>query len=362
MKTTASCYVVDRANAERVLKASEPLQLLAAPHSEPSPPGPLKTYVQRYIELHQTLGKQYQTHSRVLLDLNAFLQARDIPTPKAVTPELAKCWIDTMTCSAYTRIHKARFAARFFDHLRCLGVVATNPITPALLSEGRLPPSTFRPFIFTEEQVAEILAKARRLPQMKVFPLRPQTCYTMIALLYALGLRHGEARRLRVRDLDLARQTLFIEQTKFHKSRYVPFGPKVARCLEQYLAVRRTILQPLQEDDLLFVTLRRAPMGNRTLLDAFRAILHALNITGTEGQADPRLHDLRHSFAVQRLLRWYRDGVDVQNRLPALSTFMGHVDPQSTQVYLTITTDLLREASARFHQHFGRELGEEVQP
>src|SRR5439155_24453131 len=100
----------------------------------------------------------------------------------------------------------------------------------------------------------------------------------------------------------------------------------------------------------------------RMLRDVFRDILGALGITGVEGQRPPRLHDLRHSWAVNRLLRWYRDGVDVQSRLPALSTFLGHVNPQSTQVYLTITADLLREANVRFHRHFGSQIDEATHP
>jgi integrase len=98
------------------------------------------------------------------------------------------------------------------------------------------------------------------------------------------------------------------------------------------------------------------------LLDAFRGILRTLGITGLPGQELPRLHDLRHACAVHRLLRWYRDGVDVQSRLPALATFLGHANPQATEVYLTITADLLREANARFHQHFGSPFDEAGPP
>jgi integrase len=175
----------------------------------------------------------------------------------------------------------------------------------------------------------------------------------MLTLLCALGLRHGEVVRLRLRDVDGDRQALFIGQTKFHKSRYVPFGPKVGDRLRRYLEVRHGLLAPVGDDDPLFVTKRRKPVCLRMLLGVFRDILAGLGITGVAGQSPPRLHDLRHTFAVHRLLRWYRDGMDVQSRLPALATFLGHIDPKSTQVYLTITADLLREANARFHQHFG---------
>jgi integrase/recombinase XerD len=96
------------------------------------------------------------------------------------------------------------------------------------------------------------------------------------------------------------------------------------------------------------------------LLNAFRDILGTLGISGNEGQRAPRLHDLRHAFAVRCLLRWYRDGEDVQGRLPALATFLGHVDPEATQVYLSITAELLREANVRFHRHFGSSFDKEA--
>src|SRR5204863_9578797 len=97
----------------------------------------------------------------------------------------------------------------------------------------------------------------------------------------------------------------------------------------------------------------RKPVSHRALSKVFPKMLRQLGIKGIPGQRRPRIHDLRHTFAVHRLLRWYREGVDVQNRLPLLSTFMGHVNPRNTEVYLTITDDLLREANTRFHRYFG---------
>jgi integrase len=265
-----------------------------------------------------------------------------------------------MTCNASTRRVKARAVRRFFTHLHNSGVVSVNPILPASLAERRLPAKSFRPFLFTPQQVAALLGRAQHLPRSRFCPLKPQTCYTMLVLLYALGLRHGEVRRLCIRDVDFTRAVLSIRQTKFHKSRYVPFGPKVGECLRQFLEVRRTVLQPVQDDDPLFVTLWRAPVRPRFLRAAFHGILHDLDITTSEGQRRPRLHDLRHAFATHRLLRWYREGVDVQARLPLLAAFLGHVEPSYTAVYLTATEELLREANDRFYRHAGHLFNEEV--
>lgn len=267
-----------------------------------------------------------------------------------------------LTCGARLRIHKVRFVRRFFDYLCGLAVVADNPVPRLLTSPRGLPRSAFKPFIFSREQLAAILAEAGRLPDHHMCRGRAATCGTMLALLCALGLRHGEVLRLRLADVEFDRQALFIAHTKFHKSRYVPFGPKVGDRLRRYLDVRQTLLRPVRQDDPLFVTKWRKPVCQNLLSAAFRDILRTLAISSPPGQPAPRLHDLRHTFAVHRLLRWYRDGIDVQSRLPVLATFLGHIDHLATEVYLTITADLLREANARFQRHFGPPFEEADDP
>jgi integrase/recombinase XerD len=342
------------------LQSADPQAALAALRVTPLPPGPLATHVRSYVELHRALGKQFDFNARILEDFDDFLRADSVLAVGAVTQDHVGRWLDAMTCNAATRRVKARAVRRFFAHLHHCGVVPMNPILPASFAEGRLPTSSFRPFIFTPEQVAAVLDRARRLPQSCFCPFKPQTCYTMLVLLYALGLRHGEVRRLCIRNVDFTRAVLSIRQTKFHKSRYVPFGPKVGKCLRQFLDARRTVLQPLRDDDPLFVTLWRAPVRKRFLMAAFHGILHDLGITAPQDRRRPRLHDLRHSFAVHRLLRWYREGVDVQARLPLLSAFLGHVEPKYTAVYLTATAELLREANERFYRHASSLFNEEV--
>jgi integrase/recombinase XerD len=346
----------------RALQATNPETALAAlPRTSPVF-GPLATHLRSYIDLHQALGKNYRAQKTALQNFDHFLQAQAIASPQAVTSALVEHWQGTLTCGAYLRIHRVRFVHRFFEYLRSLAVVTHNPVPRLLTSTRRMPRSTFKPYIFTREQLAAILTASRQLPDNHVCRYRAQICTTMLTLLHALGLRHGEVRRLRLCDVQLDRQTLFIEQTKFHKSRYVPFGPKVGRCLQCYLEVRHTLLQPVRDDDPLFVTKWRKPIGFKMLLNVFRNILSTLGITGMPGQGAPRIHDVRHSFAVNRLLRWYREGVNVQSRLPLLSTFLGHANPQSTEVYLTITADLLREANARFHNRFGSQFDEVGHP
>jgi integrase/recombinase XerD len=345
-----------------VLQAENAETELAAICTDLSSVGPLAIPMRVFFELHRSLGKDYRVHELVLNGFDRFLRSAGVCSPQAICRAHVERWLDTLTCSPATRVWHVRLTEHFFQYLHQIKVVTDNPVTSVRLAMARSPRRSFRPFIFTQAQITAILAKAKELPSNARFPLRGPTCYTMLILLYVLGLRHGEARHLRVRDLDWGRQTLLISETKFHKSRYIPFGPKVANCLQQFLDVRRKILPPLQDDDPLFVTLWRKPFMNGVLLGAFRVLLRNLNITGIEGQPSPRLHDLRHTFAVHRLLRWYREGVDVQSRLSILSTFLGHVEPAYTQVYLTITAELLHEANKRFHQHFGCLFDQEVRP
>jgi site-specific recombinase XerD len=341
------------------LQAGDPHTALAALTKPPPPPGPLAAHIDSYLKLHRALGKQYRSNRYDLLHLDRFLQQQAVSSVHEVTPEIIEQWTKPMKCIAVVRARKTRLVQRFFDYLAGIRVLECNPVAQSLLDAYRRPSTSIKPYIFSTTQIKAILAEARNLPRTGLFPLRPETCHTMIAILYGLGLRCGEACRLRLRDLDLSQQALFIRETKFHKSRYVPFGPKVGRCLEDFLHVRRRYLAPVKVDDPLFVTLWRAPIHDNTIRDPFTQILHCLGINGGREKRMPRLHDLRHSFAVHRLTRWYREGVDVQSRLPLLSTFLGHADVKNTQVYLTATDELLLHASERFSRQFEFSLEKE---
>jgi integrase len=342
------------------LRSDDPDAALAALRPVSPPTGPLFAEIGPYAELRRALGLKGDDTRNALLDLDRFARSRGVTSPEGITPALIEQWLKLMDVIPAVRHRKVRYAARFFDHLRTLGVVATNPV-PDTLSAGRQRSTCIRPFIFTTGQIAAILDAAGWLPDSTRFPNRARTCSTMLTLLCGLGLRHGELRRLRLRDVDLGRQTLLIDRTKFHKSRYVPFGPKVGRCLEQFLRLRRTTLTPVGEDDPLFVTQSRVPLSYSSLYQAFDEILRALKITNPAGRA-PRVHDLRHTFAVHRLLRWYREDADVQGRLQSLSVFLGHVNVYSTQVYLTATGDLLQAANDRFRRHAEPPAGAEAHP
>jgi site-specific recombinase XerD len=244
---------------------------------------------------------------------------------------------------------------RFFAWLAMQDLVTTTPVN----ADPRRNTGQRIPYIFDLTQARHLLETARRLPDRPKGPHRGLIYETVFALLYGLGLRVGEVARLKVGDVDLSRNVLIIRQTKFAKDRLVPFGPNMAARLQRYLAEYFGVSSPDPVNPLFSFTQGKA-VNPETISLTFHALVPKLALESRPGVAAPRLHDLRHSFAVGTLLRWYREGIDPNSRLLHLATFLGHVDPSSTAVYLTITSELLDEASARFRDfaHLSSSVGE----
>jgi site-specific recombinase XerD len=244
-----------------------------------------------------------------------------------------------------------------FRWLVSRGIIDRSPVQARPRRASRLR----TPVILLPEHVSRLLDLAGRLSDAYGGELRGPTYRTIFAVLYALGLRVGEACRLHVQDVDWARRLLVIRTSKFGKSRFVPFGPRLGAVLTGYLDARRARHGSLATDGPLFCLTRGHPLARQTIGNVFRQFRSKLGIVLPADASPPRVHDLRHSFAVRTLLRWYRAGLDPSQRLLHLSTFMGHVQPESTAVYLTITGDLLQFANARF-EHLADELLPEVSP
>jgi len=217
--------------------------------------------------------------------------------------------------------------------------------SPVMASPRRIT-GTRIPYLFDLNTAKRLLAVARSLPERPRTQHRGLVYETLFALLYGLGLRVGEVARLKLADADLTQNTLLIRDTKFSKTRIVPLGPNLAQRLKRYIEQRHGI-SPDPELPLFSYT-KRGSMSTTGISMTFHALVPKLELHIPPGVSSPRLHDLRHSFAVATLLRWYREGIDPNCRLMSLSTFLGHVDPASTAVYLTITEDLLHEAAQRF--------------
>jgi integrase len=203
------------------------------------------------------------------------------------------------------------------------------------------------PFILDAAQARRLLDAAGALPDGSRAPDRGTTYRTIFALCYGLGLRGGEACALRVGDIDRSHDLLIVKGGKFGKSRLVPHGPRIGELIDEQLECR-TADERLDHQAPLFTFNGRASISRQAASGTFTQLARSLGFIAPAGVSAPRLHSLRHSFAVGCLLRWYRQGLDPAARLHQLSTFMGHVDPVSTAVYLTITPTLLREANRRF--------------
>jgi integrase len=167
-------------------------------------------------------------------------------------------------------------------------------------------------------------------------------------------MRIGEALALNLTDFLNAEARLYIAEGKFHKARWVPLSPCTCQALKHYVESRRQI-KPRSLDSPLFLNQRGHRLHYATVNHTFHRLLGQCTI-GQKNRAGPRLHDLRHTFAVHRLLAWYRDGADVNTRLPWLATYMGHVDIASTHVYLHPTAELLDAVGRRFRSHYLQQI------
>jgi site-specific recombinase XerD len=192
--------------------------------------------------------------------------------------------------------------------------------------------------------------------------MRGRTYHAIFAILYGLGLRVSEVCRLAVGDIDFQRRLLIIQETKFYKSRLVPFGPRLETLLCNYLEAKTQRVGNLSLQEPLFSFTQRGEIHPGTVSQAFHHLVPRLEIQIPPWCSSPRVHDLRHSFAVGTLLRWYRNGIDPGAGLLKLATFLGHANVTSTAVYLTITTELLQEANRRFEAFAQPVLSGELAP
>lgn len=195
--------------------------------------------------------------------------------------------------------------------------------------------------------------------------MRAETIRLALILLFCCGLRRGEAVRLRQRDVDLQEKVIRIESTKFHKSRIVPLPTSVADEMHRYLALRQRQTGQQESDAFLFWSNRPPPkttaFNGQVLALNWRVLCRATRVLNQRGEP-PRLHDLRHSFAVEALNRWYRQGIDPQSKLQQLATYLGHVSPASTHHYLRLSPELGQAASQRFHGYAAQVLNSKGGP
>lgn len=304
----------------------------------------LELTVCRFVEHKRALGRKYESEEAALGLLVRFAEEHGTSRLEELTPVL----LDDFLAS------RSRPRARGFNHLlgvvrRLLDWAVTHELLEAspLQTRPRRETATRIPFLFDITQARRLLDAAAALPDYTQAPQRGATYRTIFALCYGLGLRVGEASALRVGDVDRTRSLLVVRRTKFGKSRLVPHGPRIGELVAQQLQ-RRSDGMRLHDDAPLFTFDGHRSVHPRSVSLTFHRLVLVLGFTAPPGVSPPVLHSLRHSFAVGCLLRFYRQGLDPAARLGRLSTFMGHVDPVSTAIYLTITPALMQEANRRY--------------
>lgn len=308
--------------------------------------------IARYLALKQALGRRPDTALRyTLIRLDRFLASSHAVDLSA---ETFASWCSSIEhLCAYSRRQWMRTAY----HL-CLFRRRTEP-SCFVPDPGQFPPPPPRPrpYIFSHTEIALLLRVANARDSAGPSPLYRHVSRLAVVLLYTAGLRRGELVRLTLGDYTGADRTLLIRDSKFHKSRLVPLSEDAATEMERYLRQRRQPGLPCGDDAPLLLNNHgrfRAYTGSG-LGGLMRKLFRAAGVRNAFG-CPPRTHDLRFTFAAHALLRWYRAGIDVQAKLPALSAYMGHRSIVCTQYYLTLLDATLESANERFREHCSRFL------
>lgn len=304
---------------------------------------PLREAAQDYLALRRALGFKLRATEDSLAEFLDFMEQRGATR---ITTAAALAWASSKPSTrpgyAADRLRRIRGFAR--HHL------ANDPATeipPVDLLPSRL--RRRQPYLYSDDEITRLLNCALDLPPDD--SLRRWTYHGLLGLLSVTGLRLGEAIRLQLGDVDLDQGLLTIRQTKFGKSRWVPIDDSTRRVLTRYRE-RRDAWMRGHSQPHFFVSGRRTPLLPSTIHRTFYRLLDRAEIATPAGTPRPRLHDLRHRFAIQTVLRWYRAGEDVERRLPILSTYLGHVGIEHTYWYLSACPELMGQALARLERRW----------
>lgn len=301
--------------------------------------------VQQYIEWRRSYGAKFGGQAVLL---NIFLKSIDEETGcDDVTNEQVCAFLKGNRTLTRYRSSKYSALAGFYRFAISRGYANRTPLPD---NEPKSP-TPAPPYVFSVDELHRLFGAidvSRRTP----LQLDTSTFRVLLLLLYGTGLRRGEALNLTLADVDLSAAVLTVRDTKFYKTRLVPVGPQLAEALREYWALRAE--RPLPEGDAstFLANLDGTGLHKDTVRHAFVRLLKTAGIDGADDtRRPPTLHSFRHSFAVHRLTSWYRQGADVQRLLPVLSTYLGHSKLAHTQVYLSMTPELLQQASLRFERY-----------
>jgi len=302
----------------------------------------LRRMLADYLRLRRSLGYKLRRSEKLL---NQFLNHLEAARVKTITTQHALAWAcQPIGCNNNWRSQRLSIVRGFASYLQSIDVAVEVP--PRELLPAR--PRRASPYLYSEQEFASLIEAAKTLSS----PLRVATYQTLIGLLAVTGLRVGEAINLDRDDFDAKQGLLLIRHAKFNKTREIPLHQSTVAVLSRYLA--RPDRQRLRTKS---APLLISPAGTRLLYCnvhwTFQRLVRRVGLAPRTGSCRPRIHDTRHSFAVQTLIDAYRDGADAQHRLTLLSTYLGHSDPARTYWYLSASPELLGRAAERLEQRRG---------
>jgi len=310
-----------------------------------------------YIALRKSLGFKYSSQASFLRSFAGFLKSRGVTSYDQVDNSTANMW--TMSRRAEVAPHtfnsEISTLGSFFNYLVDCEMAVSNPFES--VSPVRVP--GYVPFVFTVEQMFFLFDAIHR-GHKNPHPVREQAYYHIYHTIYALGLRASELCNLTLKDVDLERDTVLIRQTKFFKDRLLPINLRTHDLLSEYLDIRKKRASHAgKESQWFFINRAGGKMSRCSLTITFQRYVSRAGISSEKRLhpnvvfGAPHLHSLRHTFAVHRLLKWYRDGTeDINSKLPQLATYMGHTHFSYTQVYLTITEEIFKLASKKYEKKY----------
>jgi integrase/recombinase XerD len=304
----------------------------------------LRQAAQEYLAMRRSLGFKLQRPAPVLLNFITFMERH---RATYITVPLALAWAKQPAGAQPATWAQRLSYVRLFARYRSATDPRTQVPPPDLLPYR---PKRARPYLYSNCEIRELLRAALRLQH----GLQPWTYYCLLGLLSVSGLRVGEAQNLRLQDLDLKAGVLTIRNAKFGKDRLVPLHASTCRVLSRYLARRQRAFVNSASSDYLFVSGRGNRLDGGDLRRTFYRLSCKIGLRAPSQRHGPRLHDMRHRFASQTLLRWYRTGEDPERRLPTLSAYLGHVHWSDTYWYLSALPELMREAMSRLERRWER--------
>jgi integrase/recombinase XerD len=303
----------------------------------------LRQALHEYLAMRRSLGFRLKRVAPRLLDFVAFMEQQRAPY---ITVPMALAWAkQPADAQLATWAQHLSFVRSFARYRRATDLRTEVP--PKDLLPYR--PKRARPYLYSDREIRDLL---RAAPKLQRRGLQPDTYYCLLGLMSVSGMRVSEVRNLELQDVDLKERVLMIRGAKFGKDRLVPLHTSTCRVLTRYLVRRQRMWAKRAASNYLFVSSRGNRLDDGDIRRTFYALSREIGLRGPTDSRGPRLHDLRHRFASLTLLRFYRAGEDPERRLPALSTYLGHVHWSDTYWYLSALPGLMREAVSRLERQW----------